>query len=134
MGKEVVELEVSGFKTNETTVIAANLGFQYLKRPYQHLLLPTVKNGKREYMVEVDYPYILQVSILNDHSILCTSVKSEVTRLMLIGVHPRSDVNNTSLNRLGNFNSIPLFLNPLMDSMAFFQFSLFQRVPLNHFI
>ncbi|KAM3186263.1 hypothetical protein ACTXT7_004660 [Hymenolepis weldensis] len=61
MGKEIVELEVSGFKTNETTVIAANLGFQYLKKPYQHLLLPTVKNGKREYMVEVDYPYILQV-------------------------------------------------------------------------
>nr|CDS29428.1 Cleavage and polyadenylation specificity factor [Hymenolepis microstoma] len=62
IGKEIVELEVSGFRTNETTVIAANLGLQCLKRlPHQDSPLSTVKNEKRDYVVGVDYPYILQV-------------------------------------------------------------------------
>ncbi|EUB60152.1 Cleavage and polyadenylation specificity factor subunit [Echinococcus granulosus] len=60
VGKEIVELEVSGFKTTENTVIAANLGFQTM-RTEQEWNLESAKDGEKELEVGLDYPYIIQV-------------------------------------------------------------------------
>lgn len=81
---EIVELEVSGFNTTEMTVGAFNLGFEYIQQvrretnknnndsdniPDQLTNFATTKLTKRnvmkspkEYIVGIDYPYILQVS------------------------------------------------------------------------
>ena len=59
-----MELEVSGFKTTETTIIAANLGFQSLKNAEEQSQESVNENDKRELEVGVDYPYILQVGQL----------------------------------------------------------------------
>ncbi|KAL5112984.1 Cleavage and polyadenylation specificity factor subunit 1 [Taenia crassiceps] len=61
VGKEIVELEVSGFKTTETTVIAANLGFQAVHTEQERNLELTKEDGEREPEVGVNYPYIIQV-------------------------------------------------------------------------
>ncbi|CAH8519444.1 unnamed protein product [Schistosoma rodhaini] len=81
---EIVELEVSGFNTTEMTVGAFNLGFEYIQQvrwetnknnnnsdniPDQLTTIATTKlteqneiKSPKEYVVGVDYPYILQVS------------------------------------------------------------------------
>ena len=55
---------MSGFKTTETTIIAANLGFQTLKNAEGHGQESVHENDKKELQVGVDYPYIIQVSNL----------------------------------------------------------------------
>lgn len=64
MGKEIVELEMSGFKTDETTVMAANLGLKYLKNKKEKANEQSNSevDPKKKYTVGVDYPFILQVS------------------------------------------------------------------------
>nr|VZI25309.1 unnamed protein product [Spirometra erinaceieuropaei] len=70
VGEEIVELEVSGFNTTETTVIAANLG-QTHSQPSKSPPLgsmgtspnaQTTPNESTSLCVGKDYPYILQVS------------------------------------------------------------------------
>ncbi|CAH8840512.1 unnamed protein product [Trichobilharzia szidati] len=81
---EIVELEVSGFNTTEMTVGAFNLGFEYIEKAKQEvdkvngdennaMLSPTHTTSTKlsvqdkakslkDYVVGIDYPYILQVS------------------------------------------------------------------------
>ncbi|KAL5969335.1 Cleavage and polyadenylation specificity factor subunit 1, partial [Taenia solium] len=61
VGKEIVELEVSGFKTTETTVIAANLGFKTMCTEQERSVESAKVDGEKELEVGVDYPYIIQV-------------------------------------------------------------------------
>lgn len=58
-----MELEVSGFKTTETTVIAANLGFQTMRSEQERNLELAKEDGEKELEVGIDYPYIIQVSL-----------------------------------------------------------------------
>ncbi|VDN12752.1 unnamed protein product [Dibothriocephalus latus] len=75
VGEEIVELEVSGFNTTETTVIAANLGQIHSQRSKSRPLgsmdaSPSVENAPGEptsLRVGKDYPYILQV---NTHTLV----------------------------------------------------------------
>ncbi|VDM34667.1 unnamed protein product [Hydatigera taeniaeformis] len=61
VGKEIVELEVSGFKTTETTVIAANLGLKTINTDQDRNIESANRGSDKEMEVGVDYPYIIQV-------------------------------------------------------------------------
>lgn len=74
VGEEIVELEVSGFKTTETTIIAANLGLVAMRKATAAAIAtktvtttPTASSSFQqsvevdELLVGKDYPYILQV-------------------------------------------------------------------------
>uniref|UniRef100_A0A183S8P4 MMS1_N domain-containing protein n=1 Tax=Schistocephalus solidus TaxID=70667 RepID=A0A183S8P4_SCHSO len=73
VGEEIVELEVSGFNTTETTVIAANLGRTHYQRSKSPPLgsidaSPSAETAPEELTslrVGKDYPYILQVTIFS---------------------------------------------------------------------
>ncbi|VDD81346.1 unnamed protein product [Mesocestoides corti] len=86
VGDEIVELEVSGFKTTETTVVAANLGVHLMRDSQNHELPSVSEPGDKELTVGRDYPYIIQVSP--------TSLR------LLNGPHLLEDLHLTSESRI----------------------------------